>query len=124
MSSIRPQLRQIMWWWASARVSQSRVPPPPFTRRTIAQLLEELERCVDGGEGDAGQALARLGEQLLGAQVPVVVAKQAMHDDPLGGRPKSAIAEQGGELDVVAGRGVGLRLGHLHQGNLIEHRRS
>ena len=71
-----------------------------------AELLEELERRVDGGEGDAGQPLARLGEEVLGAHVPGLVAEQPVHDDPLGGRPQAALAQELGELGVVAGRGV------------------
>ena len=83
MSSIRPQLRQIMWWWApDAGVPEERAAAavhPPHD----AELLEELEGRVDGGEGDAGQLLARLGEELLRAQVPIAVAKQAVHDHSL-----------------------------------------
>jgi hypothetical protein len=37
--------------------------------------------------------------------VPVSIAEQPVHDDALGGRPEAALAEQLGELGVVAGRG-------------------
>ena len=76
-----------------------------------AELLEELECRVDGRQRDAGQALARLGEELLGAHVPGAVAEQPVHDDPLRGRPQAALAQKLGELGVIGRGGVsGLRL--------------
>src|SRR5262249_48050680 len=68
--------------------------------------LEQLERRVDRRQGDSGEALTGLGEELLGADVAVAIAEQPVHDDPLGGRPQAPFAEQLGELRVVAGRGV------------------
>ena len=68
-----------------------------------SEFLEQLQRRVDGGEGDAGQPGARLIEQLLRAQVTIPLAQQPVHHQPLRGRPQAAPAKALAERFVPSG---------------------
>ena len=63
-----------------------------------AQLAQQLERRVDGGEGDAGEPLGDGLVHLLGAQVSLAAAELAVDHEPLRSDPLSAGAEEGDEL--------------------------
>ena len=96
-----PQTRHTAWWWSATRASHTTVPPSVATRRMSAELLEQLERRVDGRQRDAGHLRAHVAVDDLGGDVAVELAQGAGDRDPLR-RDAQAAGAQG-----VAQSGVG-----------------
>ena len=66
-----------------------------------AQLLEELERGVDGGRGHVGQPVRDARQHLLGGHVPVQFVQRAVDYQPLRGDPLPARVKNSAELGVA-----------------------
>jgi hypothetical protein len=69
-----------------------------------AELLEQLERGVDGGEREVRQPLAGGAQQLVRGCVPVELAQRTVQDHALGGDALPARVQGPRQLGVGGGR--------------------
>ena len=59
-----------------------------------AEVLEQLERRVDGRQRGAGQGVRDACENLLGREVPFVLAQEAVDEQPLRRHALAAVAKE------------------------------
>lgn len=81
------------------RIEQSGMAPRVHASQD-AEVLEQLERGVDGGQGNAGQRPAHRVVHVLGAEMAILRAQEAVDDQPLRRDPLTALAQCVGEFGI------------------------